>query len=184
MKRIKYSISSKRVTRSAQSLGVRVTSSNKAYTRTVFVRADRYGVRGGSVPHTRPGQHPDPVLGPALELINHKRRSVQLHLRRLGVAAPGLHDVQLVVDDAAVAALRRRGLPAHTYRCGALGHSGDVLRRRPRHWKYPPQRANVNEKHNRNKTKTSGRIQLSIQFKSRLNHKNNINIKRKQKWLE
>lgn len=81
------------------------------------MRAHRDGVAGRPVAHAGPREHPHPVLGPALQLVEHEGGVIELDGGRLRVAPAALHEVQLVVDDAAVAALCRRGQPRHSH-CG------------------------------------------------------------------
>lgn len=104
-------------------------------TRTVFVRANGDGVGGGPVAHAGPGQHPDAVLGPAPQLVQHEGRLVEFDDGGLAVPAARLHAQQLVVGDAAVRALGGRRRPRHAHGGGRHGRRRHVHRRRARHYK-------------------------------------------------
>lgn len=80
--------------------------------RTVFVCAHRDGVAGWSVADAGAGEHPHPVLGPPLELVQHDGGVVvDSGGGSIAVRATGFDQVELVVDNSSVGALGRRGLP-------------------------------------------------------------------------
>lgn len=87
-------------------------------------RYDRMGAR--TVAHRGAGEHPDLVLGPALELVKHDLGHVQGQGGRLVVIAAHLHEQYLIVYDATVGALRGRRQPAKRYSCRAVGNGRDI----------------------------------------------------------
>lgn len=98
------------------------------------MRADRDGVGGGPVAHAGAGQHPDAVLGPAAQLVQHERRLIEFDDRGLRVPPPRLHAKQLVVSDPAVGALGGRRLPRHAHRGRRHGHRRHIHRGRSRNY--------------------------------------------------
>lgn len=97
------------------------------------MRAHGDGVTGRAVAHAGPREHPHAVLRPPLQLVEHEGGVVQLDGGRLRVAAAALHEVQLVVHDAAVAALGGRGEPRHAHRGRGQRLAGHVARGRAGH---------------------------------------------------
>lgn len=81
--------------------------------RTVFQSAHRDGVGDRPVADSGPGQHPDLVRCPLLQLVNDHFGLVESRDRRLIVRLAHLHKVQFVVLNAAVRTLRGRRQPRH-----------------------------------------------------------------------
>lgn len=97
------------------------------------MRAHGDGVAGRTVAHAGPREHPDAVLGPAFQLIENEGGVIELDGGRLRVAAAALHEVQLVVHDAAVAALCRRRQPRYSHRGWGQRLAGHIARGRTGH---------------------------------------------------
>lgn len=87
--------------------------------RTVFVGSSSDRVGAGPVPDGRSGQHPDLVLGPALQLVQRQAGGVEGGHRGLGVGAAVLDEEYLIVHYGPVGPLDRRRQPGHVDRRGA-----------------------------------------------------------------
>lgn len=98
------------------------------------MRANGDGVGRRPVADGRARQHPYPVLRVAFELVKQKVSIVQFDDGGLAVRSAGLHDLQLVVNDIAVAALGRRWLPRHPYRGRTYRFSTHVAGWRSRYY--------------------------------------------------
>lgn len=98
---------------------------------TVLVSSDRDRKTRRSVTYAGPGQHPNPVLGPLIQFVQHESRVIQFDNLRLRVGASALDDLQLVVHDDPVGSFGSRGFPCYQYGGRADRLSGYIARRSP-----------------------------------------------------
>lgn len=98
---------------------------------TVLVSSDRDRITRRPVTYSRPGQYPDPILGPLFELVQHETRVIQFDIPRLGVGATALDDLQPVVGDPPVGAFSGRWFPRYQYGSRADRLAGYIARRSP-----------------------------------------------------
>ena len=98
---------------------------------TVLVSSDRDRITRWPVTYAGPGQHPNPVLGPFFQFVQHESRVIQSDNLRLRVGASALDDLQLVVHDPPVRSIGRRRFPCYQYGGRADRLSGYIARRSP-----------------------------------------------------
>lgn len=81
-------------------------------------------------------QHPDAIFCPPLEFIQHEWRGVEGDHSGLRVRTPTLHDLQLVVHDATIAALCRWWIPRYPDWCWTHCFPSHVLGGCPGHYSW------------------------------------------------
>ena len=104
--------------------------------RTVLMSTHCDGKTGWPITDASACQHPDAIFCPPLEFVQHERRGVEGDRGSLRVRTPTLHDQQLVVYDATIAALCRWWVPWYTDWCWTHCFPSHVLGGCPGHYSW------------------------------------------------